>query len=148
MEHKSLISDEEAMTPVIGVILMVAVTVILAAVIASFVLGIGSSVDTVPQASFSFEFNDAGDGDFDATVDGDTVTITHRGGGAIDVGRLTLVVDDTRITPDEWSGEISTGAVESISDADVTMESDDVIRIVWTSDTSKQTATLDSATIP
>jgi len=35
--------DERGVSPVIGVILMVAITVILAAVIASFVLGFGSS---------------------------------------------------------------------------------------------------------
>ncbi|HUW67314.1 MAG TPA: type IV pilin N-terminal domain-containing protein [Candidatus Nanoarchaeia archaeon] len=36
--------DEEAVSPVIGVILMVAITVILAAVIASFVFGMSSSL--------------------------------------------------------------------------------------------------------
>ncbi len=36
--------DEKGVSPVIGVILMVAITVILAAVIASFVFGMGSSV--------------------------------------------------------------------------------------------------------
>ncbi len=36
--------DEEAVSPVIGVILMVAITVILAAVIAAFVLDMGSSL--------------------------------------------------------------------------------------------------------
>ena len=36
-------NDERGVSPVIGVILMVAITVILAAVIASFVLGFGSS---------------------------------------------------------------------------------------------------------
>ncbi|MFP3947034.1 MAG: archaellin/type IV pilin N-terminal domain-containing protein, partial [Archaeoglobaceae archaeon] len=35
-------ADEKAVSPVIGVILMVAITVILAAVIASFVFGLGS----------------------------------------------------------------------------------------------------------
>ena len=37
-------SKEDAVSPVIGVILMVAVTVILAAVIAAFVFGMGSNV--------------------------------------------------------------------------------------------------------
>ncbi len=36
--------DERAVSPVIGVILMVAITVILAAVIAAFVLDLGDSV--------------------------------------------------------------------------------------------------------
>ena len=44
MEFKNLIGDDRAVSPVIGVILMVAITVILAAVIASFVLGFGNSM--------------------------------------------------------------------------------------------------------
>jgi len=41
MDLKKLFNDDDAVSPVIGVILMVAITVILAAVIASFVLGLG-----------------------------------------------------------------------------------------------------------
>ncbi|MFB6269961.1 MAG: archaellin/type IV pilin N-terminal domain-containing protein, partial [Halobacterium sp.] len=43
-------ADERGVSPVIGVILMVAITVILAAVIASFVLGFGDSVSKSVQA--------------------------------------------------------------------------------------------------
>lgn len=43
--------DERAVSPVIGVILMVAITVILAAVIAAFVLDLGDTSQN-PQASF------------------------------------------------------------------------------------------------
>jgi len=43
-------NDERGVSPVIGVILMVAITVILAAVIASFVLGFGDSVSTNASA--------------------------------------------------------------------------------------------------
>ena len=39
-------SDEEAVSPVIGVILMVAIVVILAAVIAAFVFGMAGNVAT------------------------------------------------------------------------------------------------------
>jgi len=57
MNIKSIISDDDAVSPVIGVILMVAITVILAAVIATFVLGLGDQVsNTAPQASFSFDY--------------------------------------------------------------------------------------------
>jgi len=49
-------NDDSGVSPVIGVILMVAITVSLAAVIATFVLGLGDSLtDTAPQATFSFE---------------------------------------------------------------------------------------------
>ncbi|MFD1562771.1 type IV pilin [Haloarchaeobius amylolyticus] len=44
--------DERAVSPVIGVILMVAITVILAAVIAAFVLDMGQGQTQNPQAGF------------------------------------------------------------------------------------------------
>ena len=47
--------DDRAVSPVIGVILMVAITVILAAVIASFVLGLGDTDDPAPNIAFSSE---------------------------------------------------------------------------------------------
>ncbi len=50
--------DEKGVSPVIGVILMVAITVILAAVIASFVFGMGSSVKkTYTVAATASEVN-------------------------------------------------------------------------------------------
>ena len=61
--------DGRAVSPVIGVILMVAITVILAAVIGTFVLGLGDSVESAPQASFNFDVESDGD-----------VAIKHRGG--------------------------------------------------------------------
>ncbi|MFC7027956.1 type IV pilin [Halomicroarcula sp. GCM10025710] len=39
---KAMFDEENAVSPVIGVILMVAITVILAAVVGSFVLGLGA----------------------------------------------------------------------------------------------------------
>ena len=50
--------NERAVSPVIGVILMVAITVILAAVIAAFVLDLGGSVGQEAQAGVSMEFDE------------------------------------------------------------------------------------------
>ncbi|MFA9502397.1 type IV pilin [Natrinema sp. H-ect1] len=47
--------DERAVSPVIGVILMVAITVILAAVIAAFVLDLGQGQSANAQAGISFD---------------------------------------------------------------------------------------------
>ena len=47
--------SEEGVSPVIGVILMVAITVILAAVIATFVLGLAGDLQQSAQASVSFD---------------------------------------------------------------------------------------------
>jgi flagellin-like protein len=52
--------DERGVSPVIGVILMVAITVILAAVIASFVLGFGDSVQENVNAGADISENDDG----------------------------------------------------------------------------------------
>ena len=46
---------DDAVSPVVGVILMVAVTVILAAVIGSFVLDLGNNVQANPQAGVTFD---------------------------------------------------------------------------------------------
>ena len=71
--------DEKAVSPVIGVILMVAITVILAAVIASFVFGLGAKAPkAAPQASLAIV--DAVDGGTGAS---DYVLIEHQGGEAI-----------------------------------------------------------------
>jgi len=67
-------------SPVIGVILMVAITVILAAVIASFVLGLGDQAQqATPQASFSFEYSEGSP---------NTLDITHDGGDSIQANEL------------------------------------------------------------
>lgn len=58
-----LADDERGVSPVIGVILMVAITVILAAVIANFVLGFGSSVQQNAQAGVSISQSPADDSD-------------------------------------------------------------------------------------
>ena len=66
--------DDRAVSPVIGVILMVAITVILAAVIGTFVLGLGDSVQTNVQAGASVSANPV-DGSDDGTV---TVTFNSN----------------------------------------------------------------------
>ena len=71
--------DSRAVSPVIGVILMVAITVILAAVIGTFVLGLGDSVESAPQASITFDGSSSED-----------VTITHRGGDSFDTSELEV----------------------------------------------------------
>ncbi|ACV48971.1 MULTISPECIES: type IV pilin [Halomicrobium] len=83
MDVKALFDDDEAVSPVIGVILMVAITVILAAVIATFVLGLGDQIsNTAPQASFSFDYTE------DGGSNGDTLQVTHNGGETISPNEL------------------------------------------------------------
>ena len=89
MQLKRLLTDDEAVSPVIGVILMVAITVILAAVIGTFVLGLGDQVgNTAPQASFTFDYADNTDG-------ADVLEITHDGGDSISDAALAVTSDTT-----------------------------------------------------
>ena len=65
---KDFVSDEDrAVSPVIGVILMVAITVILAAVIGTFVLNLGDSVQQNATAGVTYN------------EDTDTLTVTSLG---------------------------------------------------------------------
>jgi flagellin-like protein len=93
MKLTKLLSDSDdsrAVSPVIGVILMVAITVILAAVIGTFVLGLGDSVESAPQASFNFDYDDTNE----------KVTIRHRGGDNIDASKLEVRVNGASIADD------------------------------------------------
>ena len=66
----SLTADDRGVSPVIGVILMVAITVILAAVIGTFVLGLGDQIGGSATAGVTVE------GDNTTNV---TVTLTNIG---------------------------------------------------------------------
>ena len=63
--------QQEAVSPVIGVILMVAITVILAAVIGTFVLGLGDQVEDEVRAGINV--------DVDNTKENVTITVTTMG---------------------------------------------------------------------
>lgn len=96
MDIKTLLQDDDAVSPVIGVILMVAITVILAAVIASFVLGLGDQAgQAAPTVSITCD------------LDGSDGTITHDGGDTIDYNNLDIKNPDVSIS--STSTEISAG---------------------------------------
>ena len=67
---------------------MVAITVILAAVIGTFVLGLGDSVESAPQASFNFDYDDSNG----------NVTVTHRGGDIINTNNTDLRINGTEVS--------------------------------------------------
>jgi len=118
MNLKELLADdnERGVSPVIGVILMVAITVILAAVIGAFVLGLGDQVsNNAPQASFSF--------DFDSTTN--DVTITHTGGDNID-GSTLNVTNGSGGSTDFGSGTVTTGDTAVLA-----YSSGNTIRVIW-----------------
>ncbi|WP_153952746.1 type IV pilin [Halosegnis longus] len=136
MEINNLFDDDTAVSPVIGVILMVAITVILAAVIGTFVLGLGDNVQSTPTATFSFDYSN----------NGDEVTITHDGGETIPGDQLDTVVAGSDASSDWPTGsDISSGDSITISSG---LNADDEIRVVWSSTNGDTTQTLASSEVP
>ncbi len=157
MDIKQLFNDDRAVSPVIGVILMVAITVILAAVIGTFVLGLGDQVQsTTPQASFGFETSNP-----DTSDDGpDIVTITHESGDTIDATNVYVKATVGGVD-DQWasSGDVSAGSQFSVYESGEAnpssngAESTDAlpgstIRVVYDSPDSDSSSTLGKFEVP
>ena len=87
------VSTEDAVSPVIGVILMVAITVILAAVIAAFVFGLAGTTSTTKNVGITATANTSG---FITTVQGgvDTDKVTNLT-VQVDGGAPTTILDGT-----------------------------------------------------
>lgn len=86
--------SERAVSPVIGVILMVAITVILAAVIGTFVLGLGDNLDNnSPTASLNIQDHDDAFADDGGGMG--ALVISHKGGDPVEYQNLKIVVRDS-----------------------------------------------------
>ena len=121
--------DERAVSPVIGVILMVAITVILAAVIAAFVLDLGDSVGQEAQAGVNLDVDESAGGNITVEVtslgnsdfvelsgDIDESETPASGPGSTTVEDLTLTVGDTvRLNADSGGLEGSSGTLTAIA---------------------------------
>ncbi|VVB88298.1 Uncharacterised protein [uncultured archaeon] len=100
--------NEEAVSPVIGVILMVAITVILAAVIAAFVFGLGGTQTAAPTASITAANNP----DTPNVID---MKIQQKGGDTLKAGdwKLSIVPVGTSpvfVTSAATNGNFSVGS--------------------------------------
>ncbi|GAB3326870.1 type IV pilin N-terminal domain-containing protein [Haloplanus salinarum] len=147
MNFKELLAEDRAVSPVIGVILMVAITVILAAVIGTFVLGLGDQVsDNAPQASFSFDFSATGD--FDGGTD-DYVNITHEGGETLDNSTISVDGDGTTTLALNDSGGWGDGTIQAGDQASYNgVDAGETIRVVWTNPNGGSTNTIARSTAP
>jgi len=107
--------DERAVSPVIGVILMVAITVILAAVIAAFVLDMGSGVESDVQAGATVDSDSTRDTittSFTTRQSDSTVLeVTYTGNSGTDVGTIVLDEPGSTVTV----GNATDGSENSIT---------------------------------
>lgn len=130
--------DARAVTPVMGIILLVAIAVILGEIIGTFALGLGETVqDYAPSTQFNFNFDSTASGQPCGLAGvGDTgkLEITHEAGDKIDERQLTLV--DGEGNSADWNDCAST-PVTDISSGDKTIpdiDADDTIKIIWESE--------------
>ncbi len=152
LDVKALFADDGAVSPVIGVILMVAITVILAAVIGTFVLGLGQQVQTTaPQASFSMDVNETKG----------NITIAHDGGNGIPAAELNITSTETfdgngltgsSIDDAGWD-EFDSPPTQVTAGDTVEIMADDsfagaTVRVVWSSSETDQSQTLRTFDVP
>ena len=98
--------NDEAVSPVIGVILMVAITVILAAVIAAFVFGMAGSVKATKIVNINIQ-----------KTGPTNITLTNYGGN--DVSKMSNVfVKINSEDPVEWTNARDVGTTSTYDNTD------------------------------
>ncbi|WP_440991127.1 type IV pilin [Haloarchaeobius baliensis] len=145
MQLRHLFSNDDAVSPVIGVILMVAITVILAATIGAFVLGIGTQSETAPQNQFTWDF----------TASGDRVVVEHGGGAQLNGNQLGLVGawssgGDCQIVPKSGltAGDLIVNNTNGSDQCSHTGANGDRLRISWTSTNGEQSQIISQKVVP
>ena len=135
--------DKRAVSPVIGVVLMVGIVVALGAVVGGAVLGLGVGIgDTAPNTQF------------DASYDGDddTLTVTHVSGDTVDSDRLSYSFTGTEDVDGRFDDEITAGDSAKFSGLD---ENGDVVGVTgetfemqWQSDNGESSSVLFEYDVP
>lgn len=119
---------ERAVAPVVGISLLIAITVILAAVIGSVVFGLSGDTSDPPEVTLSF------------SAEGTTVELHHEGGETLDSDDVVIKYDGK---VDQIDSDLDAGQTQEIL-AGTDPATVDRITVVWqdpTSDTEKILAT-------
>lgn len=135
MHERHTTDTDRGVAPVIAVILMVAITAILAAIIGIFVIDTGDSQQTTPQANFEYDYN------------GSAVTVSHSGGQEFETGntaRLEVTVNGAPATTFDVSNDVTAGDFETVTG----VNSGDTIRVVWTGPGADKSDILDEYVVP
>jgi flagellin-like protein len=150
-------STERSVTPVIGVVLMLGITVSLIVVVAPMILTESTSVnDGPPPVELTFVYEEGVEttqsdtfGTTGGSGDG-LLTIRVTNGGGVDAGQIEITsnVSGGNLVDDTASSEFDTG--ETIRSGDtmtVWTERGDTIEVIWTSEDGEKSAILDDITI-
>jgi flagellin-like protein len=89
---------DRGVSAVIGIVLLVAVTVLLVTVVGGFVLAFTGPGESPPQSDFFFDHTELESG-------GTFVAVTHLGGESIPAGELDIVVRGVEGGTETWAWE-------------------------------------------
>lgn len=125
-------TDERAVSPVLGVALLIAMTVILAGVVGYVALGVDANSADAPQANLEL------------TYDGSNVDLSHEGGAHIDTANLDVKVDGSSEGYSWTNANLTSGDVEQ----DIaTVSSGAEVSVVWNDPDSDRTVLLAEYTV-
>ena len=142
--------DESAVSPIIGVLMLVGVVVVMAGIAAAFVFGLQLfGFQTAPQAQFTFDHNESVDTSTFASAEchdgGDgQLRIKHEGGDSLPAENVTIRGASTSRAPKfhECSALSSDDNITVEDAAYVEASADDTVRVVWTGDPDKGNLTI------
>lgn len=136
MQLRATLRDDRAVSSVLGVVLMVAVTIILAAVVGTFVLGIGSDLtDGGPQTSWEVTDNVNDNGS-------SSVVVLHGGGDNVDRSTIEVTIggqvayrngaerNGFNVT-EPWNDPVTSGDRLRIVDDSGQIASGDMVIVFW-----------------
>lgn len=125
MSNQRLRDDERAQSETTGVILMVAVTFVLGAIVGSAAYGVyATEVEQIPSTNFEYDYDDANE----------QLTITHESGSTFEGPRVRFrkAGEQGGLSPANWSSEPEVSSGESITISGV--EADDTVLVIWISE--------------
>ena len=112
-------NTERAVSPVIGVVLMVAIVVILAAAIGTFVLGMTPDSNTAPTATIELHEHE----------DPKNITLVHEVGDPLDLDNHVLLVGgESQTATDDLTGTLDPGTEQRIGNLSKSGDHDVVLR--------------------
>lgn len=136
MRCHELLTDDDAVSPVIGVVLMVAITVILAAVVGVFVVGLNETQQP-PSVAFSPEENPAAG----------YVNFTHDGGDLITKGELSISGDAETESVSYSANRLQTGDSVDVEISTSKVSTGDTVSLIWNAPSSDETQLIAEITL-
>lgn len=153
------LSDDRAVTPAIGIVLVVAIAVILAAIVSMYGLGAAQQVqDAPPSVEFNLEYENIDDG----TPDNDEIRITHGGGQSFEASHVKIVVGSTTVydngqldsalslTNDgtQWPDTVESTDTQVVKeDGDDIFESGGEVQIIWRAPNGETSEVIGESTV-